>query len=445
MQFRIIFSLVALVLLGGCSSSYQEELYTQKPAHYSYIVGNIDSDAIDVESYADVYATPASCQKIITALLSFKALGPHYRYKTKLHVTKKHGKLHDVVLTFSGDPTLTSEDMIKLFAPLKGRAVNGTIFLDASLFQTPPHSPNLMQNDVGTGYGQPVSTINLDKNVITVSITPTTLSKRAHVTNDAGYPVETTVVTTAEPSSVSLHEEGGRIQAKGHINVKDAPLTIKRSPHDLDTYVLRKMELILKDVKITAPLSIIHDPIKLPARLIFLRGTGSKPLRTLIPPALKISENLTFDSLFLTLLHSQRAKEVTSWDQGDAVIKSLMKRYFEMDLAQARFVDGSGISRYNRIQPRQLFQILRYGYQVPEFVKALPYPREKKSSLAMRPLLPSTIRGKTGTMSGIACLCGYNLTSPTPKAFVIMTNNFSPPMTEMTLVIDHFIAEVLAD
>ncbi len=444
MNLKSIFRCLVAVVLSGCASSYQEELYTQKPAHYAYIVGDVEGNSIDVESFADVYATPDSCQKMITALLSLKALGPNYRFMTKLYVTKSQEKLRDVVLTFSGDPTLTSEDLIKLIEPLTGRLIEGKIFLDASLFRTPPFSPNLLRRDVGTASARPVSAIIIDKNVITVSVTPTGIGKPAHLTNDAGYEVDGTIITTSKPSSVQLYEEGGPIHAKGHVNVKDTPLKLRISPQGSDTYILHKMRRVLKEANIGGNLVIVHNKSHRPVQGLFVRGTASKPLRTLIPAPLKISENLTFDSLFLKLLHAHGPQDAAAWDQGDAVIKSLMKRCCGVDLSQGRFVDGSGLARYNRIQPRQLFQVLQSGYHIPELMAAMPSPGEDKSTLKRR-RLPRHIKAKDGIMTGITCLCGYRLTPQNPKVFVIMTDSFSPPTSDMTKVIDQFVTDVLGE
>jgi hypothetical protein len=51
---------------------------------------------------------------------------------------------------------------------------------------------------------------------------------------------------------------------------------------------------------------------------------------------------------------------------------------------------------------------------------------------------------KTGSMSGINCLCGYN-DGTNPKAFVFMANSFAPPVKELWDVMDHFITSNLEE
>ncbi len=60
----VIWAFIGLLSLTSCSNSgYQNSLYKKKPAFYSYIIGNINNDHIDLENYSDAYVTAASCQK----------------------------------------------------------------------------------------------------------------------------------------------------------------------------------------------------------------------------------------------------------------------------------------------------------------------------------------------------------------------------------------------
>lgn len=427
-----------LFLVGGCASDNTKLLYNQKAAFYSYIFGDVKGNHIDAEHAADVYISPASCQKTITALLAYKTLGSDYHYETKLYVTKKNNKIRYVIISFAGDPTLKTEDLSRLLKPISGRAITGKIMLDASLFNTPVHSPNLMIDDLGTDYGQPVSSINIDKNLINVSVLPAKLEKRAVLINDVGYPIDSEVTTTSEPSAVKLKIDNNRIKATGHIYAKDKHLELKISPIDLDYYVLHKVNTIIKNLHIRARVKIVHDQRQLPAKSILISTVQSESLSRIIPPAIKISDNLVFDSLYLKIIHAQSTKEIKEWNDGNKIIKSLIKQYFNIDTADAVFVDGSGLSRYNQIQPRKFYAILKKGYYVDDFVAALARPGEPGSTLAARDDLLHNVKAKTGNMSGISCLCGYCLSNH-PKVFVIVSNSFAPPNKDIFPILDRFV------
>jgi len=96
--------------------------------------------------------------------------------------------------------------------------------------------------------------------------------------------------------------------------------------------------------------------------------------------------------------------------QGDWVggVKALRAQLASLgvDLAQARLVDGSGLSIQNRLTPRMLVQALEAGYRSfrigPEFVASMPIARfdgtlEKRIEGAA-----GRIRAKTGLLSDAA-------------------------------------------
>lgn len=165
----------------------------------------------------------------------------------------------------------------------------------------------------------------------------------------------------------------------------------------------------------------------------------SENLVAILPSALQKSDNLVFDSLYLTIIHKENPASIKKWEDGDKVFKTLIKQHFNLTMEKALFVDGSGLSRYNRIQPRQLFELLQCGYGVKEFVNALPIPGQVNSSLEKRRTLPKGIKAKTGVMSGIDGLCGYSTKDLPPKAFVIIANSFAPTISETNVVLDNFV------
>jgi D-alanyl-D-alanine carboxypeptidase/D-alanyl-D-alanine-endopeptidase (penicillin-binding protein 4) len=430
---------ITILILTSCAFDHHKSLYKQKPAHYSYIIGNIRNNHVDMEHFSDVYATPASCQKVITALLAYKTLGSSYVYETKLYVLKRNSKIYDIIISFSGDPTLTSEDLIKLLKPLEGKTIPGHIVLDASLYRTPPHSPNIMIDDVGTSYGQPISSMIIDENLVIINVAPGSIGDYARINNDSGYPMDSSVITNLALSNAKVTWRGDAIMAKGNINMNGNSSKIKLSPKKIEDYALYKIKNIMNILKIKGKVKIVNDKSKIPNNLTLLNKGNSKPLGEIIPPALKRSDNLVFDNIYLNIINLQSPEGIEDWGDGNKIIKSLIYKSFGVDVNNALFVDGSGLSRYNRLQPRKLFQILKQGYTNHEFVTALSSPMELNSTLATRNNLPNYIKAKTGSMSGISCLCGYDTRQHAPKAFVVMSSNFSPPLGEIFTITDRFI------
>ncbi|MCC8461865.1 MAG: D-alanyl-D-alanine carboxypeptidase/D-alanyl-D-alanine-endopeptidase [Rickettsia endosymbiont of Ecitomorpha arachnoides] len=408
MNLKLYFVIILSILVIGCASPHYKELYKKKPGFYSYVIGEIQNDYIYKEYASEVYATPASCQKIVTSLVAFKTLGPEYKYKTELLIKKKGKLIQDAVIKFSGDPTLTSQQLINILQPLHNSKVTGSIVLDNSVFKVSPYSPNLMIDDIGRNYSPPVSSINIDKNLVSIKVTPNKINKFAKISADLDYDIRSNVTTNDQPSSIKLLWDGEVINATGNINIKDAPIELKLAPRNHDEYVVKKIKTILK-------ILIVHRAYQINNGFKLAGQIESLPLKEIIKPAMKSSDNLVLDSIYLTVINYSSTQEITDWAEGSDIIKQLIKQHFGIDAKDSLFVDGSGLSRYNRVQPIILFALLKKGYAIPEFISALPKTGEEDLTLKNHCKLSNNIIAKTGGMSGVSCLCGYNLKQPHHK------------------------------
>lgn len=424
--------LLTVILLASCSRLPADDLYTKKPGYYSYVIGDIGAAEPSLAANSDVYVAPASCQKIITTLLAYKQLGPEYRYQTDLYVTADK---QEAIVRFSGDPTLTSEQLAKLLHHLPTEVKH--LWLDNSLFQTPALSPNIMRDDVGSFYAQPVSAMNLDHNQFHVTVNAGELGTKAHIENELGYNMTSRVVTSTEPTAVSFSWEKEQLVARGHINIKDTTRQFTVSPAEIEPY----LELRLKPLVHNMTLHFTALPYPLPQGAERIASISSKPLKDIIPKALKRSDNMILDSLYLTIIN-QIQPGIEKWEQGDTVVKQLLVQHFGLSMQNALIIDGSGLSHYNRLQPRQLYALLQKAYDTPGFREALATPGEKGSTLKRRNL-PTTIKAKTGSMSGIACICGYNIRASASQAFAFIATGFAPPLSEVYGVQDTFLRQVL--
>lgn len=426
---RCIILFVAL-LLSSCSCKNVGRI-SKKPACYSYIIGDTNGNIVK-EHNADLFITPGSCQKIITTALAYKVLGSEYRYDTKMYKLKNG----DVVISFDGDPTLTSKDIRKLLQPFAKTSFKSLI-LDISAFKSSPYSPNIMLYDVGTRYSTPCSAMNIDGNIINITVTSNT-KNNIIVSNDALYKVKSDLIVSKIPSDIKVKWDNNILDVEGSLNEGDKEKTFKKSPIDIYIYIENKMHKILKDLGIKTHIKIIQDRSKLPKLSNCIAHHFSEPLSSIIPPKFKMSDNLIFDALYLKIIHKQNYDEINDWSLGDKVIKKLISEHYNIDMKNALFIDGSGMSRHNRIQPKQLFQLLQKNIESKEFVSAFPYGGEKASLLVNRKL-SNKVNAKTGHLSCVNCLSGYDMRSSKPKIFVIMVTNFGFSNKEMDNIIDNFI------
>lgn len=141
----------------------------------------------------------------------------------------------------------------------------------------------------------------------------------------------------------------------------------------------------------------------------------SPPLADILKLMNKPSDNWIAELLFKAI-GAEVMGEPGTWQKGrDAVTAFLSETVGE--LPAHRFVDGSGLSRYNLLNVELLTKLLVYMYQnfelMPEYVASLPIAgvdgtlRSRMQGVSAEKVL----RAKTGTLSGVSALAGYAVTA----------------------------------
>jgi serine-type D-Ala-D-Ala carboxypeptidase/endopeptidase (penicillin-binding protein 4) len=407
-------------VLTGCSNPSLVEQFSQKqPAFYAYITGPIDSKHFKSQA-SKVPVSHASCQKVMTASIALQEMGRDFRFKTILYERLDNRQEVVYVLKGFGDPNLSSDDLVSL---LKHITLPGTLQIDASHFKQPSYSPNLMVNDLGSSYANPVSSLNLDHNLVSVHLS----ANKETITTIPDYP--TTIQEIKENTSkIKLAWDDESIKVLGDLNKESSTITLELSPLNHQKFIQKKISQLVSQYQI--PLTTITWlEESIPEHELREMATHqSEPLHKTMIAAMHNSDNLYFDSIYLSLIANQNPN-AQLWEDGDPIIKDLIQKHFGISMDRAYFVDGSGLSRYNRFESQQLFNILKQAYQHPEFTNTLIIPGTQNSTLA-KSLLPKEMKAKTGSMTGIYCLCGYIL-SPTPAAFVYLAHGIDADKSEM--------------
>ena len=112
-------------------------------------------------------------------------------------------------------------------------------------------------------------------------------------------------------------------------------------------------------------------------------------------------------------------------------------------------VDGSGLSRSNRLTPRFMESVLRQKSDDVEYASFFPLAGQEgtlKKFLVGTPL-DSYIALKTGSMNGIQCYAGYKLDdnfAPT-HVVIIMVNDFRCDRAYLRSHIEKMLLEIFSD
>ena len=175
-------------------------------------------------------------------------------------------------------------------------------------------------------------------------------------------------------------------------------------------YLLRN-ELIEKGIEVTG--DVVPGTVPLDARAVAKHL--SPPLADIIKLMNKPSDNWIAELLFKAI-GAEVMGEPGTWEKGRDAVDEFLEEIIGEPPAH-RFVDGSGLSRYNLLNAALLTQLLVYMYQnfelMPEYVASLPVAGVDGtlSSRMQGVSAEKMLRAKTGTLSGVSALAGYAVTA----------------------------------
>lgn len=392
------------------------------------LVTDITSGNILYQRNANRAYVPASNMKLFSDAAAMMILGPDYRFATTLSTdatTLADGVLNgSIFLQFSGDPSLTRKDLASLFSQLNTwgiQQIQGDVVLSSNRSKLDAYAPGWMKQDLKYSYGAPLAPFILDENRITVTINP------AH---RSGMPP--LIEFNTQNHSFSVHNHIKTQHGVKNCNI-DFQLT-KDNALTLTGCIDEKQAAIQQRLAIRNPLlysqaviqhQLNHFGVELKGNIISgaqplnrfeLANHLSKPVSELSRQALKRSDNLYADSLYLQAAEARQGAPV-SWAQAHTLLKTFLQTQTGINMQSAKLIDGSGLSRDNLLTPKQTVDLLIFLHRrfpmAYEFISSLPvgsfdgtlykrFHKTKKTGL---------IRAKTGTMTGVVSLSGYLYTS----------------------------------
>ena len=199
-----------------------------------------------------------------------------------------------------------------------------------------------------------------------------------------------------------------RISALSIRQIEPEPGTRSRA---LACGYLLKNELIEKGVEVTG--DVVPGTVPLDARTVAKHL--SPPLADILKLMNKPSDNWIAELIFKTI-GAEVIGEPGTWQKGREAITVFLSEIME-ELPAYRFVDGSGLSRYNLLNAELLTQLLVHIYHnfalMPEYVASLPIAGVDGTLSHRMQGVPAekVLRAKTGTLSGVSTLAGYTVTA----------------------------------
>lgn len=384
---------------------------------------------------------PASTLKMVTALAASLSLPKDFTFKTDVYQVK-----NDLVFKFGGDPTLTRKDLQKLLKTIKKKGVNvikGNIWLDGTIFTGYERAVGWPWDILGVCYSAPSSAISLDKNCVQGSVYSEKGKKITRVFVPKNQPVsvksEAITVTPIQQKEtrcdLELHySQTNTYKLTGCLSFRTGPLALKFAVQNPQKYLqdILVMELKRSGIKFKGKIKI--GALDKPSVLI--ASHASKKRDELLKIMLKNSNNILADNL-LKMIGHQYYGQPGSFANGAMAVKQILEKQAGIDLNHAVIVDGSGLSRNNRITAAQLIDVIAYYYKHPKrgLVDMLPVSGVDgtlKYRFSVRyPPLKETLKAKTGSLYGSHNLAGVFKNNKGQDFFVVqLVTNYHIPETK---------------
>ncbi|RXT04347.1 D-alanyl-D-alanine carboxypeptidase/D-alanyl-D-alanine-endopeptidase [Ammoniphilus sp. CFH 90114] len=419
------------------------------------IVKSLDQDQVLFAKHADKLMTPASNVKILTSSTALRKLGADYRFKTEVYTTapiNSGGVLEgDIVIKGYGDPSLHTEDSLKvqdgvsiesIVEALKAKGIkriNGNILMDDTYFDNKRYPDGWTWDNESYDYNPQISALGLNRGTVrldykpakkagqAVELTLTPATQYVQVLNEAK------TVAANEKNTFKVEKVRGQnvIKVSGNLPVS-ADVDYNRVPvHEpaLYTGTVLAEKLLAAGIKLHPKYQV--ELAATPADALKLEEFHSTSLKEIVTYLNKVSDNYYAEMITKTL--GAELKGAGTIAKGIEVVTDTLKE----DGLNTNYLlrDGSGLTRYDIISPRQVHSVLEVLAQDEVFRSTLPIAGMDgtlKSRLIGTPAEGKVI-AKTGSLRGVRSLSGYVTTEQGERlAFSIIMNGYAENDKAMT-------------
>lgn len=419
----ILLTLALLCLQNSVFANSIDKTISQSGINKSGVsisVKNIETGEIVYEQNSKRPTMPASTLKIVTLTASTDTLGKDYKFSTKLYKNTNN----ELFLKLAGDPFLTSSGLNNIFetAVKEKRIISPkAIFVDDYIFDSTEWGEGWQWDDDLNPLMPKFSSYNIDKNLLGITIAPTSPNAPANIFTSKFYPTTfMNLVTTGAENNIKISRNNSIspdfLTIEGTVKKQ---LTEYIPINHPKRYFILRLEDAIRSAKMDYYGKFAQK--KLPASNIYLVAQVDHTLRDAINEVLKNSNNFIAETVFKTA----GAKFVNNTGSL-ANSQKMLNAYFEkigICSDDVKIVDGSGVSKNNLMTTDFMTNFLSNKEVISTIKNDLPTAGE--GTLKNRMLyFKDNLRAKTGTLSDVSAIAGY-ITSRNGKtyAFDIMIND----------------------
>ena len=400
-----------------------------------------DLNKIIFQKNAHLPVTPASTVKLFTTSAALLNLGKGFKFSTELLTTDNNiadGTINgDLIIKGFANPFFTSGELDSMAINIRKLGITeitGNIVGDDSYFDSRYDREKWIKRERSNLALPPVSALIMDRNEITLSFIPVKdklkpfrfsvlpksnlyeISGNAKITRRRRLP---TILVNSRPKEI-------KINIKGYIRKRRHAYSYKAFVDNPPVFIADMLYEKLKNQGIAIDGTIKANKSKGKTYLLEKKETN---LEYVIKKTDKESDNFLAEIIFKTL-GAQYSHEVgNSFYATQAVYSFLEKSGINSD--NIEIVDGSGISRENKLTASAVTKLLKLIYNNKEvfntFYASLA-SAGKDGTLENRLAgfgLKGNFHGKTGTLNGVSAVSGYLTTNSGKNVILSILINFN--------------------
>jgi D-alanyl-D-alanine carboxypeptidase/D-alanyl-D-alanine-endopeptidase (penicillin-binding protein 4) len=361
----------------------------------------------------------ASNTKVLTTSAALCRLGPDFKFRTSVGVLG--GDLH---VFGGGDPNISGrfhdDDPTAIFrdwaARLRSAGVTraNRLVLHTGIFDDVHLHPGWKGYDLWTWWAAPFGALSLNDNCIDLRVVPAGEGQPCKVSIAPDTSIITILNQTRSTAKSGRNTFGftraagtNTITLRGDVGGRGSSWVAVSDPTLFFGTVLKET-LAAAGIEIAGGIeesSQLIEDAKGYQELAFLESD----LASTVSTCNQGSQNFYAEMIFRTLGWKMKGKGTT--ETSIAAVREFLTK--DAGLEDFDQVDGSGLSRDNRMSAAEMVKLLLYVRKQPAgkaFIESLPINGDKRGTLKHRMLSPdlrNRIHAKTGHVGGVSSLSGY--------------------------------------
>ena len=374
---------------------------------------------------------PASVQKVLTLVPAVEVLGEDYDFTTAIYKRSANS----YVIKLGADPYLTSNDLKTLVNNVNLETKR--IYIDDSILEKKDWGEGWQWDDDMNVLMPRFNSYNLDKNLIKITVMPTSNGQAATIINPSKYPIVFfNHVLTGKENDVKISRDNSvsanTLVLEGTVN---KPTTVYVPTNNLKRYFNIKITNALGDKKVYLKENFVVDKVTNSDKEL---DKVTHPISNAIDDVLKNSNNMVAETV--AKLAGAKAYNDRGTDINGIKVFNAYCQKIGIDNSKIRLTDASGVSKNNLVTTDFISEYLVKNKD-SKVLEHLPTPGQGTLTHRMLPI-KENLRAKTGTLSDTSSIAGFLATKNGNKyAFAIIINDTTSTIPDMKTLEDYLIRE----